>query len=332
MARVEPQPDVDLSADSVCLVGLGGAVGMVQGDHPRPGGHQLAAQGPGGGGQAAALADARWRPTIVGGASRSRSRSRTVETSWGTRLRSCTRCSSATVVDPRSRRPEARRCAGTRRAPLRSAGRRCRRRGRCRSRGRRGAAGARPRRHRAASGCAATRCGPPARGRLPPACSRSGAADAVDLQPTAVLERLDRGPGRWPVAGAGSSTVTNPSASSLRRTSVTAGLRASAERQALASSRGPAPFTGTPTAPGAAGPWLRADQARLDLAVLEEDQRRDAHHVVAPRHVQVVVDVELADLELASCSVAISSSTGRSSCTGHTTPPRSRPAPVRLRP
>jgi len=149
MARVEPQPDVDLSADSVCLVGLGGAVGWCR-RSPRPAATSLRRRAPAVVARPPLSPMARWRPTIVAGrraAAPGRARSRPA----GNALRSCTRCSSATVVDPRSRRPEARRCAGTRRAPLRSAAEDAVDAAVSKPRAR-GAAGARPRRHRAASG------------------------------------------------------------------------------------------------------------------------------------------------------------------------------------
>src|SRR5688572_16951542 len=44
---------------------------------------------------------------------------------------------------------------------------------------------------------------------------------------------------------------------------------------------------------------LGADQALLGLAVLEHDERGDAHHVEAAGDVRVVVDVELGDADLA---------------------------------
>src|SRR3954463_7772823 len=44
------------------------------------------------------------------------------------------------------------------------------------------------------------------------------------------------------------------------------------------------------------GLTLRADEALLHLAVDEDQQRRDTHHVVAARDVRVVVDVQLHDL------------------------------------
>jgi len=44
---------------------------------------------------------------------------------------------------------------------------------------------------------------------------------------------------------------------------------------------------------------LGADQSDLRLSVFEQDQRRDAHHVEPPSHLEVVVDVQLPYLDLA---------------------------------
>ena len=70
---------------------------------------------------------------------------------------------------------------------------------------------------------------------------------------------------------------------------------------------------------------LGADQALHRLAVLEHDERGDAHHVEAAGDVGVVVDVELGDLQLAGLLRRRSRrGSGRSSCTDRTTRPRSR--------
>ena len=62
---------------------------------------------------------------------------------------------------------------------------------------------------------------------------------------------------------------------------------------------------------------LGADDALGRLAVLEDDERRDAHDVEAAGDVGVVVDVELGDLELAGLLGRRSRrGSGRSSCTG----------------
>src|SRR5215475_14296843 len=42
---------------------------------------------------------------------------------------------------------------------------------------------------------------------------------------------------------------------------------------------------------------LGADETLLHLALVEDEERRDAHDVVATRDVRVVVDVELRDLD-----------------------------------
>ena len=55
---------------------------------------------------------------------------------------------------------------------------------------------------------------------------------------------------------------------------------------------------------------LGADEALAHLALVEHEQRGDAHHVEPHREVGVLVDVELGDGELAGCSAAISSRMG----------------------
>ena len=55
---------------------------------------------------------------------------------------------------------------------------------------------------------------------------------------------------------------------------------------------------------------LGADEALLDLTVAEDEQRRDAHDVVAAGDARVVVDVELGDLQRGAVRTEISSRTG----------------------
>src|SRR5579859_6598620 len=43
---------------------------------------------------------------------------------------------------------------------------------------------------------------------------------------------------------------------------------------------------------------LRSDDAQLGLAILKQDERRDAHDFEASGELQVVVDVDLADAKL----------------------------------
>ena len=69
-------------------------------------------------------------------------------------------------------------------------------------------------------------------------------------------------------------------------------------------------FTGRGEAPAAVALALGADEPELRLSILEQDQGRDAHDIEAPGELKVLVDVDLANPELADLLRAISSSTG----------------------
>ena len=72
----------------------------------------------------------------------------------------------------------------------------------------------------------------------------------------------------------------------------------------------------------------RADDLVGDLAVLEEQQRRDRHHVVLRRRLRVVVHVQLDDREVVALRLRAPRGAGRRSGRDRTRAPRSRRAPA----